>query len=146
MIISEQQTGHTLLDKMSKGWFNDSIRTFEGKEASELLQGVWLVEVSELDAFRKTDTARIKQFLSLRYDRFRAAYGRHIKDIPRCCVFFATTNTSEFLQDRTGSAVFGLWMWALQTTLKMSGTISTMTLIKSGLRQLHDGSSEKNCT
>ena len=43
----------TLLDKMSKGWFNDSIRTFEGKEASELLQGVWLVEISELDAFRR---------------------------------------------------------------------------------------------
>ena len=96
----------TLLDKMSKGWFNDSIRTFEGKEASELLQGVWLVEISELDAFRKTDTARIKQFLSLRYDRFRAAYGRHVKDIPRCCVFFGTTNTCEFLQDRTGNRRF----------------------------------------
>ena len=65
----------TLLDKMSRGWFNDSIRTFEGKEASELLQGVWLVEIGELDAFRKTDVACIKQFLSLRSDRFRAAYG-----------------------------------------------------------------------
>ena len=96
----------TLLDKMSKGWFNDGIRTFEGKEASELLQGVWLVEISELDAFRKTDTARIKQFLSLRSDRFRAAYGRHVKDIPRCCVFFGTTNTSEFLRDRTGNRRF----------------------------------------
>ena len=96
----------TLLDKMSKGWFNDGIRTFEGKEASELLQGVWLVEVSELDAFRRTDVARIKQFLSLRYDRFRAAYGRHVKDIPRCCVFFGTTNTSEFLRDRTGNRRF----------------------------------------
>lgn len=63
----------TLLDKMSRGWFNDSIRTFEGKEASELLQGVWIVEVGELDAFRRTDVARIKQFLSLRADRFRAA-------------------------------------------------------------------------
>ena len=72
---------------MSKGWFNDSIRTFEGKEASELLQGVRLVEISELDAFRKTDTARIKQFLS-------------------CCVFFGITNTSEFLQDRTGNRRF----------------------------------------
>ena len=96
----------TLLDKMSKGWFNDGIRTFEGKEASELLQGVWLVEIGELDAFRKTDTARIKQFLSLRYDRFRAAYGRHVKDIPRCCVFFGTTNTCEFLRDRTGNRRF----------------------------------------
>lgn len=96
----------TLLDHMSKGWFNDGIRTFEGKEASELLQGVWLIEIQELDAFRKTDVARIKQFLSLRYDRFRAAYGRHVKDIPRCCVFFGTTNTMEFLTDRTGNRRF----------------------------------------
>ena len=96
----------TLLDKMSRGWFNDSIRTFEGKEASELLQGVWLVEISELDAFRRTDVARIKQFLSLRADRFRAAYGRHVKEMPRCCVFFGTTNTGDFLQDKTGNRRF----------------------------------------
>ncbi len=96
----------TLLDKMSRGWFNDSIRTFEGKDASELLQGVWLVEVSELDAFRKTDVSRIKQFLSLRADRYRAAYGRHVKELPRCCVFFGTTNTTDFLQDTTGNRRF----------------------------------------
>lgn len=104
----------TLLDKMSNGWFNDGIRTFEGKEASELLQGVWLVEISELDAFRRTDVARIKQFLSLRADRFRAAYGHHVKDIPRCCVFFGTTNTTEFLRDRTGNRRF----WPVDTGLK----------------------------
>lgn len=96
----------TMLDKLSKGWFNDSIRTFEGKEASELLQGVWIVEISELDAFRRTDVSRIKQFLSLRADRFRAAYGRHVKEMPRCCVFFGTTNSSDYLQDRTGNRRF----------------------------------------
>lgn len=96
----------TLLDKMSRGWFNDSIRTFEGKEASELLQGVWLVEISELDAFRRTDVARIKQFMSQRVDRFRAAYGRHVKEMPRCCVFFGTTNTGDYLQDKTGNRRF----------------------------------------
>lgn len=101
----------TLLDKMSKGWFNDSIRTFEGKEASELLQGVWLVEIAELDAFRRTDIARIKQFLSLRHDRFRAAYGRHVKELPRCCIFFGTTNTTDYLQDRTGNRRF----WPVDT-------------------------------
>lgn len=101
----------TLLDKMSRGWFNDGIRTFEGKEASELLQGVWLVEISELDAFRRTDVSRIKQFLSLRADRFRAAYGRHVKDIPRRCVFFGTTNTTEYLRDRTGNRRF----WPVDT-------------------------------
>ena len=96
----------TLLDKMSRGWFNDSIRTFEGKEASELLQGVWLVEVAELDAFRRTDVARIKQFLSLRADRYRAAYGRNVKESPRCCAFFGTCNQMDFLQDMTGNRRF----------------------------------------
>ncbi len=96
----------TLLDKMSKGWFNDSIRTFEGKEASELLQGVWIVEVAELDAFRRSDVSRIKQFLSLRADRYRAAYGRNVKELPRCCVFFGTCNQMDFLQDTTGNRRF----------------------------------------
>lgn len=110
----------TLLDRMSRGWFNDSIRTFEGKEASELLQGVWLVEVSELDAFRKTDVSRIKQFLSLRADRFRAAYGRNVKEIPRSSVFFGTTNTSDFLQDMTGNRRF----WPVDTgEVKHSKTV-----------------------
>lgn len=96
----------TILDKMSRGFFNDSIHTFEGKEASELLQGVWIVEVAELDAFRRSDVACIKQFLSLRADRYRAAYGRHVKELPRCCVFFGTCNQSDFLQDTTGNRRF----------------------------------------
>lgn len=96
----------TVLDRMSRGWFNDSIRTFEGKEASELLQGVWLVEVAELDAFRQSDVSRIKQFLSLRADRYRAAYGRNVKELPRCCVFFGTCNQIDFLRDTTGNRRF----------------------------------------
>ena len=96
----------TLLDKLSRGWFNDSIRTFEGKEASELLQGVWIVEIAELDAFRRTDVSRIKQFLSLRADRYRAAYGRNISELPRRCVFFGTCNVMDFLQDTTGNRRF----------------------------------------
>lgn len=96
----------TILDKMSHGWFNDSIRTFEGKEAAELLPGVWIVEVAELDAFRRTDVARIKQFLSLRSDRYRAAYGRNMKEQPRTCIFFGTCNQMDFLQDTTGNRRF----------------------------------------
>ena len=96
----------TILDKMSRGWFNDSIRTFEGKETAELLPGVWIVEVAELDAFRRTEVSRIKQFLSLRTDRYRAAYGRNMKEQPRSCVFFGTCNQMDFLQDTTGNRRF----------------------------------------
>lgn len=96
----------TLLDRMSKGWLNDSIRTFEGKAASELLQGVWIVEVAELDSFKNSDISRIKQFLSIREDRYRAAYGRHTQTYPRTCVLFGTTNITDFLQDTTGNRRF----------------------------------------
>lgn len=96
----------TILDKMSRGFFNDSIRTFEGKEASELLQGVWIVEVAELDAFRRSDVACIKQFLSLRADRYRASYGRRTGEHLRTCVFFGTCNQLDFLQDTTGNRRF----------------------------------------
>ena len=96
----------TILDRMSLGWFNDSIRTFEGKETAELLPGVWIVEVAELDAFRRTEVSRIKQFLSLRTDRYRAAYGRNAKEQPRTCVFFGTCNQMDFLQDTTGNRRF----------------------------------------
>lgn len=107
ILVGKQGLGKsTLIDKMSRGFYNDSIRTFEGKEASELLQGVWLVEVAELDAFRRSDVACIKQFLSLRADRYRAAYGRHVKELPRSCVFFGTCNQSDFLQDTTGNRRF----------------------------------------
>ena len=96
----------TLLDKMSRGFFNDSIRSFEGKDASELLQGVWIVEIAELDAFRRSDVSCIKQFLSLRADRYRAAYGRNVKELPRRCAFFGTCNNFDFLQDTTGNRRF----------------------------------------
>lgn len=62
--------------------------------------------MAELDAFRRTDVARIKQFLSLRADRYRAAYGRNVKELPRCCVFFGTCNQMDFLQDPTGNRRF----------------------------------------
>ena len=104
----------TLLYKMSRGWFNDSIRTFEGKDASELLQGVWLVEIAELQAFRNSDISRIKQFVSQQADRFRAAYGRHVKEMPRRCVFFGTTNDPEYLRDRTGNRRF----WPVDVSVK----------------------------
>ena len=121
----------TLLYKMSRGWFNDSLRTFEGKEASELLQGVWLVEIAELQAFRTSDTNRIKQFVSQQADRFRAAYGRHVKEMPRCCVFFGTTNATDYLRDRTGNRRF----WPVDTGRQMP-TKSVFTQLDSEVDQL----------
>ncbi|CAH8707883.1 virulence-associated E family protein [Paenibacillus melissococcoides] len=91
-------------------WFTDSIKSFEGKEAEELIEGKWIVEIAELQAFSKVDVNRIKQFLSKEDDQYRAAYGRNVKHQVRRAVFFGTTNDHEYLHDPTGNAVFGRLM------------------------------------
>ena len=96
----------TLLATLGRQWFSDSLTTFEGKEAAEMLQGTWLNEIGELAAMSKYENAQVKQFLSKRSDIYRAAYGRRTEEHPRRCVFFGTSNDVEFLRDYTGNRRF----------------------------------------
>ncbi|WHH58464.1 virulence-associated E family protein [Petroclostridium sp. X23] len=96
----------TFLAMLGKQWYSDSLTTFDGKEASEMIQGVWVNELGELNGLSKSETNAVKQFLSRREDIFREPYGRRTKNFPRRCVFFGTTNDSEFLRDRTGNRRF----------------------------------------
>lgn len=96
----------TFLSILGKDWFSDSLTTFEGKEAAELIQGTWINEVGELTAMTKQETSAVKQFLSKTHDIYRAAYGRTTNKYPRRCVFFGTSNDSEFLKDSTGNRRF----------------------------------------
>jgi predicted P-loop ATPase len=96
----------TLLATLGGKWFSDSLTTFEGKDAAEMLQGTWINEIGELAAMSKYESAQVKQFLSKRSDIYRAAYGRRTEEHPRRCVFFGTSNDSEFLRDQTGNRRF----------------------------------------
>lgn len=96
----------TFLNILGKEWFSDSLATFEGKEAAELIQGTWINEVGELTAMTRQETSAVKQFLSKKEDIYRAAYGRRTEKYPRRCVFFGTSNDSEFLKDATGNRRF----------------------------------------
>jgi predicted P-loop ATPase len=96
----------TFLRCIGKRWFSDSMVTFEGKEAAEIVQGKWIIEVAELQALGKTATNAVKMFLSKEYDDFRPAYGRRVVKHPRRCILFGTTNDSGFLKDPTGERRF----------------------------------------
>lgn len=96
----------TFLATLGKDWFSDSLTSFEGKEAAELIQGIWINEVGELTAMTKQETNAVKQFLSKRDDIYRAAYGKRTDRHPRRCVFFGTSNEEEFLKDTTGNRRF----------------------------------------
>lgn len=96
----------TFLSILGREWFSDSLTSFEGKEAAELIQGTWINEVGELTAMTKQETNAVKQFLSKTDDIYRAAYGRRTNKYPRRCVFFGTSNEEEFLKDMTGNRRF----------------------------------------
>ena len=96
----------TFLSTIGRAWFSDSLTTFEGKEAAELIQGVWVVEVGELTAMNRQEVNAVKQFLSKVDDIYRAPYGRRTARYPRRCVFFGTSNEVEFLKDDTGNRRF----------------------------------------
>lgn len=96
----------TLLRLLAPKWFNDSLTTFDGKDAYETIQGSWIMELAELVGMSKADDNKIKQFLSKQEDIFREPYGRRTGRYPRRCVFFGTTNEEEFLRDHTGNRRF----------------------------------------
>ena len=87
-------------------WYSDSLGTFEGKDAAELLQGYWIIEAGELTGMTKSEMNAVKQFLSKCDDIYRASYGRRTEKHPRQCIIVGTTNNQEFLTDVTGNRRF----------------------------------------
>ena len=92
----------TFIANVSKGWYSDSLYTIKGKEAAELLQGMWHIELGEMSAMKKADRDATKAFLSKQNDVFRVAYAKNTTRFPRQCVFWGTSNEYNFLRDPTG--------------------------------------------
>lgn len=96
----------TLFDRLGRQWFSDSLTSVTGKESYEQLQGVWIMEMGELSALKKSEVEATKQFLSKREDRYRKAYGERVEQFPRQNIFIGTTNEKQFLRDDTGGRRF----------------------------------------
>lgn len=111
-LVGKQGIGKsTILKKMGREWYSDSLDTVVGKDAYELLQGVWLVEMGELAGLKKAEINQIKHFITKQEDRYRVAYGKRTSNFPRQCVFFGTTNNGDFINDPTG----GRRWWPIDT-------------------------------
>jgi putative DNA primase/helicase len=106
-LYGPQDVGKTsFIQFLGRSWFNNSIISFEGKEASELLQGSWIIELGELSALNKSDLELAKQFITRTEDIYRQAYGHRTAKYPRACMFWGTTNKADFLRDTTGNRRF----------------------------------------
>lgn len=111
-IIGEQGIGKTLLvQRLAGKWFSNSMPDIRGKESYEALDGVWLMEMGELAALKKSDRDAIKNYISKTEDTYRKAYARNSTVNKRHTIFIGTTNESNFLEDDTGNRRY----WVVDT-------------------------------
>ena len=110
VLCGEQGIGKsTLFSKMAGKWYSDSMTIADMKEktAAEKLQGMWIIELSELAGIRKIDVETLKSFLSRTDDQYRAPYENMVTSHPRSSILVGTTNSSSgFLRDITGNRRF----------------------------------------
>lgn len=109
----------TLFSKLGRKWYSDSmtVADMKDKTAAEKLQGIWIMELSELTGLRKVDVETIKSFLSRTDDQYRIPYGTYVEAHPRKSIIVATTNSCDgFLRDITGNRRF----WPVQVNEKGS--------------------------
>ncbi|MCP4559184.1 MAG: virulence protein E [Bosea sp.] len=90
---------------------DQEILSLEPKAQLELLDGVWLYEINELEGMNRAEVAKIKAFASRQVDRARLAYARNAASRPRQVIFIGTTNENKYLRDQTGNRRF----WPVRT-------------------------------
>ena len=91
----------------SNDFFSDqSILSRDDKTQMEAVEGIWIFEVAELDGMNRTETSRIKAFITRQVDRARRAYAHFAESWPRQVIFVGTTNERFYLKDTTGNRRF----------------------------------------
>lgn len=111
-LVGHQGIGKSLIIKKLAGeWASDTLTDIRGKESYEALDGVWIMEMSELTALKRGDREAIKSYISKTEDTYRKAYARNTTISKRQCIFIGTTNDHEFLDDPTGNRRF----WVVDT-------------------------------
>lgn len=102
-----QGSGKSTLVRILGGeWTQENLPDMHSKDGMAALAGAWFVELSELAAMTRSEVEAVKSFISRTVDRYRQAYGRHVIEQPRRCVFIATTNEQTYLRDQTGNRRF----------------------------------------
>lgn len=88
--------------------FDDNVPLLERDpvRASMALRGKWLLEVSEMDTFKRANMDTLKAFVTRRVEHFTPKYSRSGVAEPRQCLFIGTMNGRFGYQDPSGARRF----------------------------------------
>jgi putative DNA primase/helicase len=68
------------LRALAEPWFSEDLGNIQDTaSAQQQIQGVWIIEIAELDAINRAALEAVKKFITQPYDRFRAPYGRRVR-------------------------------------------------------------------
>lgn len=103
ILEGNQGRGKSTLVRVLFQWYSESTFDIGSKDGYQHINGIWGVELPELDSFNKAESTAAKSFFTALADRFRPPYGRHMEEFARQCVFVGTTNQDEYLKDYSGN-------------------------------------------
>jgi predicted P-loop ATPase len=89
-------------------YFSDHVPDLRGDQVrmSMHFRGKWLVEFSDLAAFRGAEVELLKATITRREEIYTPKYGRKERREPRQCLFIGTTNVDDWIKDETGGRRF----------------------------------------
>jgi len=88
-------------------FFTDQVANINDElKAALSLHGKHIIELAEMAALKNISNVRAKQWLSQCSDHYTPKYMNFSVDVPRRCVFLATTNEHQPLIDTTGNRRF----------------------------------------
>jgi putative DNA primase/helicase len=110
MIVLEGEQGRRKSQAVrllaGEGNFAVELAELGSRDAAAQLQGVWIYEIEEMDAFLGAKVERVKKFISQPFDRHVGKWRIHAERVMRGCVFIGTGNRSDYLHDPTGGRRF----------------------------------------
>lgn len=87
-------------------WFASLSCDVGTKDALQILNGKWFVELAELASLSRAEVAKVKQYISDAKDTYRPPYASRPVDVSRQNVFVGTVNEDTYLRDDTGNRRF----------------------------------------
>lgn len=79
---------------------------FESPDFIRMIVGKLIVELGEMQAYKRSDVEGIKIGISKAQDRYRKLYEEGVTTVPRVASFIGTVNEEQFLRDLTGNRRF----------------------------------------